>query len=148
VRYPNGSDEQNFIAVGGALKFTEEPLMRSTYGDLRPVRVSASTTFVYPRTAADPSAEEVRKSFAVHGRDFSSVLGKVSGTIYIGKTAAGGVGRAVDLDGDGKPDAVFSEESGFVLQLRNGRVIAAEADRDVSATIQGKKMTLKRYSPK
>jgi len=151
VRYPNGSDEQNFIAVDASPTFSEASMLRSTFGDLRPIRVSvssaASTTFVYPRGAGDPRAEAVRKGFAVHGHDFSSMLGKVAGTIYAGRTAAGGVGRAVDLDGDGKPDATFSKECGFVLQLRNGQVIAAEADRDVSATIRGKKLALKRYRP-
>jgi hypothetical protein len=125
--------------------------MRSTYGDLRPVRVGVSgadsATFVYPRTGGDPSAEAVRKSFSVHGQDFSSVLGNVTGTIYSGRTAAGGVERTVDLDGDGKPDVTFSEECGFVLQLRHGQVIAAEADRDVLAAIGGKKLALKRYTP-
>jgi hypothetical protein len=151
VRYPNGSDEQNFIAVGAVATFVETPLLRSTFGDLRPVRVRVSSpanaTFVYPRGAGDPQAEAVRKSFAVHGQDFSSVLGKVTGTIYTGRTSAGGIGRAVDIDGDGKADATFSEECGFVLQLRNGQVIAAEADRDVMATIRGKKIVLKRYTP-
>jgi hypothetical protein len=151
VRYPGGSDEENFIAVGPLPKFSEEPLMRSTYGDLRPVRVGVSgadsATFVYPRTADDPSAEAVGKSFSVHGHDFSSVLGNVTGTVYTGRTSAGGVGRTVDLDGDGKPDVTFSEECGFVLRLRNGQVIAAEADRDVSAVIGGKKIALKRYTP-
>jgi hypothetical protein len=151
VRYPNGSDEQNFLAVGGSATFDEAPPLRSTFGDLRPVRVrvssAANLTFVYPRVAGDLQAEAVRKSFAVHGRDFSSVLGSVSGTIYKGRTAAGGVGRELDLDGDGKADVTFSEECGFVLQLRNGRVIAAEADRDVAATIRGKKFALKRYQP-
>src|SRR5262249_11235897 len=72
VRYPNGRDEQNFIAIGASPAFADETPMRSTFGDLRPVRVSASTTFVYPRTAGDPTAEAVRKTFALHGRDFSS----------------------------------------------------------------------------
>jgi hypothetical protein len=53
----------------------------------------------------------------------------------------------VDLDGDGKPDATFGAECSFVLQLRNGQVTAVETDRDVSATIRGKKFALKRYQP-
>lgn len=150
VRYPKGSDEQNFIAVG-ASTFAQAPLLRSTFGDLRPVRknvsTAANTTFVYPRGVGDPQADAVRKSFVAHGEDFSSVLGKVSGTIYLGRTAAGGVGRAVDLDGDGKPDVTFNAECGFVLQLRNGQVLAVEADRSVVASIRGKKLALKRYGP-
>jgi hypothetical protein len=149
VRYPGGSDEQNFIALPGTATFAEGPLLRSTFGDLRSVRVSGSpATFVYPRSSGDPEAEAVRKSFAIDGRDFSSVLGKVSGTIYTGRTAAGGVGRAVDIDGDGRPDVTFSSECGFVLQLRDGQVVAAEADRNVLATIRGKKLALDRYQPK
>src|SRR5207245_8184889 len=73
VRYPNGSDEQNFIALGGSTRFAEAPLLRSTYGDLRPVRVSissaASTTFVYPRSAGEPEREAVRRSFVIHGQN-------------------------------------------------------------------------------
>ena len=142
------------LLIAAALVTTigaQPPALRSTYGDLRPVRVvvdsAASTTFVYPRSAGEPNAGAVRDSFALHGKDFSSVLGRVTGTIYSGKTSAGGVGRGVDLDGDGKPDVTFDAECGFVLQLRNGSVIAAEADRDVSATIQGKNIALKRYLP-
>jgi hypothetical protein len=148
VRCPGADDEQNFIALGGTPTFAEETSMRSTFGDLRPVRISGSaTTFVYPRAGDDPEAQAVRKSFAIDGRNFSSALGKVSGTIYTGRTAAGGVGRGVDIDGDGKPDVTFSAECGFILQLRDGRVIAAEADRDVTAIIQGKTVALKRYQP-
>ena len=37
---------------------------------------------------------------------------------------------------------------GFMLQLRNGRVIAVEGvDRDVSGRVQGKKVILKAYVP-
>ena len=54
---------------------------------------------------------------------------------------------AVDLNGDGKPDVTFNSECGFVLQLRNGQVIAAEADRDVTVTIRGKKRELRKYKP-
>jgi hypothetical protein len=71
----------------------------------------------------------------------------VSGKIYTGRTAAGGVGRVVDIDGDGKPDVTFSAECGFMLQLRDGQVTAVETDRDVTAMIQGKTVALKRYQP-
>jgi hypothetical protein len=151
VRYPKGADEQNFIAIGTSPVFAEAAALRSTYGDLRPVRVitdsAANTTFVYPRSAGEPDADAVRKSFTLRDRDFSSVLGRVAGTVYSGKTSAGGVGRSIDLDGDGKPDVTFDAECGFVLQLRNGSVVAAETDRDVSAIIRGKKVALKRYQP-
>ena len=83
------------------------------------------------------------------------------GQIVVVTGGAHGIGRAtcrafaaqgatvavVDIDGDGKPDVTFSAECGFVLQLRDGRVIAAEADRDVTAIIQGKTVALKRYQP-
>jgi hypothetical protein len=55
VRYPGADDEQNFIALEGTPTFAEETSLRSTFGDLRPVRVSGSaTTFVYPRGSGDP----------------------------------------------------------------------------------------------
>jgi hypothetical protein len=147
VRYPDGTDEQNFIVVQGTPAFAEGAALRSTYGDLRAVRVSGSpATFVYPRTASDPDAEAVRKSFRIDGANFSSLLGKVAGTMYTGRTAAGGVGRSVDIDFDGKPDVTLSAECGFVLQLRNGQIVAAEADRDVTATIGTRKLALKAYT--
>jgi hypothetical protein len=147
VHYPNGTDEQNFLAIAATAAFAETPLLRSTFGDLRPIRAAAPATFVYPRDAGDPQADLVRKSFTIHGQDFSSVLGKVTGNLYVGRTSAGGVGRSLDLDGDGKPDVTFSEECGFVLQLRNGQILAAECDRDVTASIRGRKLALKRYQP-
>uniref|UniRef100_Q020H0 Uncharacterized protein n=1 Tax=Solibacter usitatus (strain Ellin6076) TaxID=234267 RepID=Q020H0_SOLUE len=147
VRYPGSGDEQNFLALGAAT-FEEGAVMRSTYGDLRPVRVRGeSATFVYPRSAADPPAASVRQSLAIHGGDFSSVLGRVIGNTYSGRTSAGGQGRSIDIDGDGKADVTFDVECGFVLQLRQSVVVAAEADRDVTASIRGKRVLLKKYQP-
>ena len=95
-------------------------------------------TFVYPRSAGDPAAESVRASFKRGGKDFSSVLGRVKGTLYLGRTSAGGVGKAIDLDNDGSDDVSFSESCGFILQLNDGKVLRAEADRPVKARIAGK----------
>jgi len=42
--------------------------------------------------------------------DFSTVLGRVSGTTYVGRTSAGGLGADLDLDGDGSPDVRFDAD--------------------------------------
>ena len=90
-------------------------------------------TFVYPAGAGDPSPDSVRRSFQVTSAGFHSLLGRVSGNLYVGRTSAGGVGTEIDLDGDGKPDVRFSRECGFLLQLDRGQVIALETDRAVTA---------------
>jgi hypothetical protein len=150
--YPGGTDDQNFIALDAQPHLAlDEPLFRSTYGDLRPVRMTVadkiSRTFVYPRSAGDPAAEEVRKSVKVTGDGFTSTLARVRGDLYAGRTSAGGVGTELDVDGDGRADVRFNERCGFLLQLRAGRVTAVEADRDVSGEIQGRKVQLRAYSP-
>ena len=45
------------------------------------------------------------------------------------------------------PDVIFDENCGFLLQLRNGTVIAVEIDRDLHAKIQGAELDLKAYTP-
>src|SRR5262249_37001719 len=135
--YPHGGDEQNFIALqSGAKLATDEAPLRSTYGWLRPVRVTSqqtlNQTFVYARGAGDPNAESVRRSFKLSPNGFSSALGRVEGNLYVGRAAAGGEGDSIDLNGDGKADVTFSAPCGFILQLDKGRVTAAEVDREVT----------------
>ena len=128
----------------------EEPL-RSTYGDLRPVRVvtaeEANRTFVYPAGAGDPAADAVRAGFQVTPAGFRSVLGRVAGKLYAGRTSAGGFGTEISLGGDGKPDVRFSRECGFLLQLDRGKVTAIETDRAVTADVRGRRLALEAYSP-
>jgi hypothetical protein len=130
---------------------TPEAPLRSTFGDLRPLRVlmagAANRTFIYPTGPGDPGPESVRRSFLVTANGFRSVLGRVSGSVYVGRASAGGVGAEVDLDGDGKPDARFSRECGFLLQLEHGKVTAVETDRAVTAEVQGRRLTLGAHSP-
>jgi hypothetical protein len=152
--FPSGSDEQNVIALNPSASLEDGgATMRSPYGHLWPVRVRTSDwenrIFIYPRNGRDPSAEAVRDSFVYNSStDFSSVLGRVSGNLYVGRTSAGGVGDSIDLDGDGTPDVTFSAMCGFILQLRNGSVAAVETDQDVTATIAGQMYRLSAYSPK
>jgi len=146
-------DQQNFIALKGShVVDATDAHVRGGYGDFQPVRVTDSQggpveTFVYPRNAGDPDAESVRTSFKREGKDFSSVLGRVKGTLYVGRTSAGGVGKAIDLDGDSMDDASFSESCGFILQLKGGRIVRAEADRTVKARIAGKEIAFAAYKP-
>src|SRR5260370_20587171 len=96
VSFPGGGDEENFIAMQSSAPtmVTNLPALRSSYGDLNPVRVvsgsSAATTLVYPRSPWDPSAESVRTSFTQSGSDFSTAFGKGTGSLYVGPTSEAG----------------------------------------------------------
>ncbi len=146
-------DQQSFIALRSTHQLdSSAATMRTAYGDVRPVQVTDSAggaieTFVYPRSAGDPSAESVRISFSRNGADFSSVLGRVTGNLYIGRTSAGGRGDSIDLNNDGTVDVSFSQSCDFVLQLDEGRVTAIEADRAVTATLAGRVVQLAPYAP-
>src|SRR5258708_7220835 len=102
VGFPGGGDEQNFIALqpSAPTMVTNSATLRSSYGDLRPVRVvpgsSTARTLIYPRSPWDPSAESVRTSFTQSGGGFSTILGKVNGRLYVGRTPAGGGGAVSD----------------------------------------------------
>jgi hypothetical protein len=150
--YANAGDEENFIALNdhAHLDFSGHPL-RSTYGDLLPAIVTTpddvNRVFIYPRKAGEPSAQDVRQSFRLTAAGFRSVLGRVDGNVYIGQTVAGGEARSVDLDGDGKPEVTFSATCGFLVQISQGKVVAAEVDREVQATVQGSSFRLHPYSP-
>jgi len=146
------ADEQGFLCVGdGAVTADKENRVQSTYGWLTPVRAMAAgglnQTFVYPRNARDPEAEKVRESLHVTADGFDSALGSVHGSLYRGRTSAGGEGDRIDLDGDGKPDVIFEDACRFVLQLHEGKVIAVETDRKTVVTIAGKQVPLEAYTP-
>ena len=147
-------DQQAFIALDAeaAIDASAAP-RRSAYGDQRPLRVTnaagsaAVATFVYPRKAGDPSADAVRTSFVRAGADFSSVLGRVKGDTYVGRTSAGGVASGLDLDGDGGDDVSFDQSCAFVLQLADGVVTAVEADRFARFTHAGRTVALAPHTP-
>lgn len=150
--FPQGTDEQHYIALNpSATLTTSEALNRSSYGDLLPVRMVSKTsinvTYIYPRSAGDPSAEAVRTSYTRTDKDFSTILGRVKGDTYVGRTSAGGIADSIDLDLDGTADTKFSTSCGFILQLKDGKVTTVEADRAVVATIQGKEVNLQPYTP-
>jgi hypothetical protein len=151
VRYPAGTDRQNFIALDAA-EMTDEPLLRSTYGDLRPIRVQAvasrQRTFIYPQGLGDPQAKVVRDSLALTKQGWRSVLGTIGETTYVGRAAAGGFGTEIDLDGDGRVDVHLSQACGFIIQLELGRPTAIETDRDVEARINGKRIRVLRHQPR
>ena len=150
--YAGSPDLQNFLAIAATPpNVTLEEPVRSTFGDLRPVRVvsgaGVNRVFVYPSSAGDPAPARVQAGFEVTPKGFRSPLGRVWGKLYAGRTSAGGVGRELDLDGDGQPDVVFDRECGFLLQLDRGKIIAIEADRAVTATLSGSRLTLAAHSP-
>jgi hypothetical protein len=145
-------DQENFISLDAAPSIDgTTPVRRSAYGDQRPLRVTNSNvavaTFVYPRKATDPAAEAVRTSFVRSGTNFSSMLGRVNGNLYVGRTSAGGAGTGIDLASSGTNDVVFSGSCSFVLQLSGSTVTAVEADRFVTATIGARQVKLAPYTP-
>lgn len=153
VRFPGSTDEQNFISVDAAPSFTNtDASVSGPYGDIRPVRVvtsgASNTTFIYPRSADQPSAENVYKSFAVTEGGFNSILGRVWGGTYIGRTTAGGEGTGVDFDFDGYAELTFSDNCVFVMQRQpNGKVTRVETDRPVTMRAGGRTYELSAYTP-
>ncbi len=145
VSYGSGGDEQAFISLNNDAKLmTKDAVVRSTFGDLRPVIMitdaQVSRTFVYPRSSADPTPEEVRKSWKFSEAGFSSVLGTAGNTIYTGRTAAGG--RGTGLEG-----ITFGDACDFVAQIQGGHVVAVESNRSVTARIGGRTIELQPFTP-
>jgi hypothetical protein len=89
----------------------------------------------------------VRDGFTITPGGFTSPLGRVDGELYVGRWSAGGVGDRIDINGDGTAEAVFSASCGFLLQLQNGIVTKAEADRAVTLTIYGNSYSLTTHAP-
>ena len=150
--YPGRSDTESFLAVDRESTLdAKKAAIRSTYGDLLPVRMQSASatshTFVYPHDSSQPGAERVLHSFRVTSNGFQSTIGRVEGNVYVGRTFAGGQSSSVDIDGDGRPDLQFDHECGFVLQLHNGNVTAMETDRPVLARLHGHTYSLGTYLP-
>jgi hypothetical protein len=153
TRYPTGTDVQSFVGLDPSLQVDASgPSQRSTFGDLRPVRVTIPDTagvlrtFVYPASMGDPGAPAVQKSFRQlqTGGGFSTILGKVTDKTYAGRWSAGGVAREIDVNGDGRADLTFDRECGFIAQLdERKRVVALEADQAVKASISWLRKTIK-----
>ena len=151
TRYPESlgnGDEQHFLVVNEEATLEEEESALSTYGWLRPVRVTTPVdsvdVFVYPRTAQDPSADAVQQSFQQSETGFSSILGVQSGSLYTGRIAAGGHGDQLRLAHD---EISFDQPCGFILQHDAGRITAIETDRNVTAHIGTEKIDLKAFVP-
>ena len=125
--------------------------LRSTYGDLMPVKFQSQEkkqfVFVYPKTKNDPEALNVKESFLISEDGFSSVLGRVEGTMYIGRHSAGGYGRSLDLDEDGNDELFFNKPCGFIAQLRGQKITALESDTDITLILYGKSIVLKAFQP-
>ena len=54
---------------------------------------------------------------------------------------------SIDVNADSTADASFSAPCQFMLQLREGKVLAVEVDRDVVATIAGRQIELASHTP-
>jgi hypothetical protein len=153
VSFPGSPDAQNFIVLGpGPVSMTVEPALETSYGNLSPVRIVTSDPcqriWIYPSSAGDPDPKAVRNSFLLTPQGFRSCLGRVDGTLYVGRTSAGGMGTGIAVQEDGSPDAAFNSRCGFILQLDHGRVSSVETDRAVNSTVQGMELELSPYCPR
>ncbi len=145
-------DAQHFLVVNqGDVKLNVGNALQSTYGWLKPVLVTtpgdAIDVFIYPKTANDPGATSVQESFVETENGFSTVLGRVSGTQYVGRFAAGGYGDVLDLKGDGSQLMRFDKPCHFIVQLRAGEPVAIEADRSVTVDYKGARQKLSAFKP-
>jgi|GEM_PF-2280122 len=149
----SNGDSQHFIAVNEEpVVLEEEESVLSTYGWLRPVRLTSDAkqvkVFTYPRSADDPEALEVQASFEMNDAGFSSVLGKVEGSLYIGRYAAGGIGKTLHLNDSDTPDVEFDAPCAFIVQHAEGKITAIETDTDVMAQVQGTSLSLSAFVKK
>ena len=153
--YPEGvesGDEQHFLAVNNEPVLLEpEESVLSTYGWLQPVRATTNAErlhlFTYPRSQADPPAQEVLSSFKITEQGFSSTLGRQEDSLYVGRYAAGGFGNSLDLNGDGTPDVTLATPCGFIVQHESGQILAIETDSEVKATVQGEALSIQPFTP-
>jgi len=150
--YPKVGETENFIALNNdtTVEIDGEKI-RSTYGDLLPVKFQSAEkrqiVFVYPKSDQDPDAVSVKESFSISENGFSSLLGKVQGSLYIGRHSAGGYGSSLDLDADGRAELLFDKPCGFISQLQGGNISAVETDTDVEMSLNGKTIIMKSYEP-
>lgn len=107
----------------------------------------AGTVFVYPRSAADPTAAAVRAGLRVSSGGFETPLVRVSGRVAIGRGYAGGMARSLDLDGDGTSELTFDDETGFIARHRQGRITVLETDRAVTARYRNRNLQLRPHEP-
>ena len=152
TRYPQGlntGDEQHFLILNeDSVKLEAGESVLSTYGWLQPVRVTAESNtvqaFVYPRTVLDLSTEAVLEGFSISEDGFESPLGRLDGSIYMGRYAAGGWGNRLKMAVD---EIVFDKPCGFIVQHNEGRIIAIETDADVEAKVGNKPINLQKFKP-
>lgn len=152
VSFATDGDQQNYITLNrNGVSMTREHAVQTSYGDVTPVRAETSDseldTFVYPRNASDPSAAAVRDSFQLTEGGYTSSIGRVAGTLYVGRSSAGGYADSIDLNGDGLADVLLSKRCHFVVQLSGHRITAIETDTAVTATVQGHIIKLSAHVP-
>ena len=134
--YQEDGDEESFLSPGaGAVTADDAERVQSTYGWLLPVRALAADgvqqSFVYPRSPNDPPAAKVQASFHATGDGFDSSIGSVHGSLYVGRTSAGGEGstRSIAMETE-SPTATFDPLSCpvYCCNCVMARSIAVEAD--------------------
>jgi hypothetical protein len=147
-RYSSKTDDQNFIALNPDATFTTEPAIRSTYGDLTPIRATTKDDklqiFIYPRNSTDPPATEIRDKLKPDALAFPASTGIFLDELYQGPTCVGGTVQSIAIGGG---ILNFANPSGFVAQLENGKLTATETDRNVTATFGETTIEFKAFTP-
>jgi hypothetical protein len=155
VSYPSeiepAGDEQNFLLLdNGAEVSSDEPPIRSAVGWIKPLRATNRKrpirVFVYPRSAGDPPAGEVQASFRVAEDGFTSCLGSVRGTLYQGRTSAGGRGQSL-ATGDGTAGLDFDAPCDFLVQRGAAGPAMVETDRRTTVKVNDRELALKGFTP-
>jgi len=152
VSFSPQSDEQCFISLNPQSQvFTDDPPVLSSYGWLKPVRMTSPSSvvrlFVYPRNPQSPAADDVQRSLRLTSTGFTSVLGTLDGSLYRSRFAVGGQASSADLEGDGDNEVEFDETVGFIVQLERGEPHRIEVDRAVAARVKGRRVLLKAFTP-
>ncbi|MDB5325914.1 MAG: hypothetical protein JWM57_1483, partial [Phycisphaerales bacterium] len=133
--YSAKGDSLNYMVVDTGARISDPGItIAGATGDYDPLvatRAGRTTmsVFIYTKKASDPAAVSIQKSLLISKNNYTSALGRVVGTTYIGASGmAGGYGSAVDLDGDGIADVTFSKPVEWVMSLRKGVPRYVEAD--------------------
>lgn len=145
--YREDGDQQVYLVAGDAHLDASPDAVLGSPGWLRPVRAEADTVFVYPRKPGEPAAAKMLAGLQVDASGFRTPLVHVEGEIAIGNEYAGGRGRSVDLDGDGRAEIEFDRVTQFTARLHEDRIVALETDRDVTAHVQGRSVRLTAHRP-
>lgn len=139
--YRGGTDSLNYLLLAG--QGISDPGTRITgaTGTYAPLVArgngQVASVMVYPATRNDPSPSKVQSSYRTRRGNYTSLLGQVTGSTYIGRFSTGGVGSSIDLNSDGVADLVFDQPLTWSATHLSGNVTAVETDTLTFLTYKG-----------